>query len=232
MLVLLAENRKIKGRKVKNLRQKGLIPAVLYGPKIKDRLLSIDLKEFTDIYQKAGGTSMIKLKIKKIEANEEHQVLIKDVSIHPVTDEVIHVDFYQPILMEKVEAIVPLVFTGIAPVVRGAGGVLIKSISEIKVSALPQNLPSEIKVDVERLKTFSDNIFVKDLEIPDKVEVLLGPDDIIVSVAAPKTAEKVIGEMEEEPGELAIKEEGIESEERSKIGRKEKKDKGQRAIEI
>jgi len=203
MLTLLAKIRKTTGRKVKTLRKQGVLPAVLYGPKVRSQPLVVNLKEFEKVYREAGESTLIKLKIEDSKAeNKEFQVLIHDVQKNPLTEIPIHADFYQPRLEEEVEATVPLVFEGEAPGVKELGGVLVKNISEIEVRALPQNLPKEIKVDVSVLKTFEDNIQIKDLELPSGVQVLKEPEEVIALITPPEKEE-----LAEKPSEEEVEEE-------------------------
>ena len=102
MLILKAKIRKDLGKKVKVLRKHGILPAVLYGPKIKNFSIEIDFKEFENIYKEAGESSLISLEID----SDKFPVLIHDVKKDPLTGKPIHADFYQPILTEEVEATV------------------------------------------------------------------------------------------------------------------------------
>lgn len=201
MLTLKAEKREVTGKKVRKLRNQGELPAVLYGPEIKNISLKLNLKEFEKTYKKAGETSLISLEV----GNEKFSVLVYDIKRDPLTNEPIHIDFYQPILTEEVEAFVPIVFEGESLAVKDLGGTLIKEIKEIKVSALPQNLPHEIKVDISSLKTFEDEILIKDLIIPESVKVLKEPNEVVVNVAAPEM-EKIEKELEKPIEEPAIAE--------------------------
>ena len=214
MLSLSAEIRKDFGKKVKNLRKKGILPGVLYGPKIDNRLLEIDLKEFEKIYKEAGESSLISLEIDK----KKFLVLIHEVKLDSLTEKPIHVDFYQPRLEEEVIAGVPLVFEGEAGAVKDLGGTLVKNISEVEVKALPQNLPHEIKVNIDRLKTFEDNILIKDLIISEEVKILKEPKEVVVAVSPPEKVEeeleKPIEEKVEEVEKVEEKAEEKEKEEK------------------
>jgi len=202
MLTLLAKAREVVGKKVESLRKQSLLPAVLYGPKIKSQPLNVDLKEFEKVYKEAGESTLIKLKIKDEKLkSKEFRVLIHDIQRDPLTEKIIHVDFYQPRLEEEVEVTLPLIFEGEAPAVREQGGTLVKIISEIEVRALPKNLPKEIKVDVSVLKTFEDNIKISDLKLPEGVKILKEPDEIVASVAPPEEEE-----LAEKPVEKEVKE--------------------------
>ena len=133
--------------------------------------------------------------------NDKFSVLVYDIKKDPLTNGPIHIDFYQPILTEEVEAFVPIVFEGESLAVKDLGGTLIKEIQEVEVSALPQNLPHEIKVDISSLKAFEDEILIKDLIIPENVKVLKEPNEVVANVAAPEM-EKIEKELEkpiEEP---------------------------------
>lgn len=196
MLELTAKNREILGKKVKVLREKGIIPVVLYGEKIKPVSLEMDYHEFEKIYEQAGESTIIKLKIGESSKN----VLIYDVGRDPVSDKYIHVDFYAVRMDKLITTEVPLVFEGESPVVETEDGVLIKSITEVEVEALPVDLPHEIKVDISVLKTFDDSINIKDLKVLEGVRILVEPDEVVVSVIPPRSEEE-LAELEEKPEE-------------------------------
>ena len=109
-----------------------------------------------------------------------------------------HIDFYQPSLEEKIEADIPVVLEGESLAVKDLGGTLIKNISEIKVKAFPQNLPKEIIVNIENLKTFEDRILVKDLKAMEGVEILREPEEIVASAAPPEKVEEELAKPVEE----------------------------------
>lgn len=187
MFSLQAKTRNILGKKVETLRKKGLLPAVLYGHKIKNKALVLSLKEFEKAYKQVGESSMISLQISGDKDQlDQIPVLIKAVSLDPVTDKFLHADFYQPVLGEKLTVSIFLAFEGESPAVKTLGAILIKNISEVEIHCLPQFLPKEIKVDVSVLETLEDNIRIKDLKIPDSVEILKEQNEIVASVALPE----------------------------------------------
>ncbi len=224
MLTLNAKKREKLGKKVKELRKEGVIPAVLYGPKIKAMPIEVDLKEFKKILKEAGESTLISLLIGK----ERFPVLIHEIKEDPLTDEPIHIDFYQPILTEEVEVSVPLVFEGVSLAVKDFGGTLLKEIQEVKIKALPENLPHDIKVNIDALNTFEDEIFVKDLVLPAGVKILREPDEIVALVVPPQKVEeelaKPIEEKVEEVEKVETKKEK-EEEVKEEIPAKETKEK-------
>lgn len=204
MLVLLAKIRKTLGRKVKNLRKKGLLPAVLYGPKVKNLALQVDLKEFEKVYKAAGESSLISLEVER--GKKKTPVLIHDLKLDPVSEKPIHVDFYQPSLEEEIEAKVPLVFEGESLAVKELGGTLVKNITEVEVKALVQNLPHEIKVNLKPLKTFNDNILIKDLILRPGVKILKEPEEIVATCLPPEKVEEELKKPLEEKVEEKVEE--------------------------
>jgi len=225
MLTLSAKIRKELGKKVKNLRKKELIPAVLYGPKIKNLNLEVDFKDFEKIYKEAGESSLISIEIEG--QKKKFLVLIHDIQFDSLTGKPIHVDFYQPRLEEEVEVTVPIIFEGEAPAVKELGGTLVKDISEIEVKAKPQNLPHEIKVNIESLKTFEDNIKISNLKIPEGVKILKDLEEIVASVSPPEKVEEELEKPVEEKVEEVEKIEKKPKEEEPEIGteKTEKKEK-------
>ncbi|OGZ23021.1 MAG: hypothetical protein A3A08_02640 [Candidatus Nealsonbacteria bacterium RIFCSPLOWO2_01_FULL_41_9] len=212
MLTLKAEIRKISGKKVKALRQKGVLPAVLYGPGLKNSLsLEVDLKEFEKVFMEAGESSMISLDIE----GKKSLVLVHEIEKDGISGKLIHVDFYQPKAGQMIETKVPLVFEGVALAVKDLGGTLVKNIQEVHVRALPENLPHRILVDIGGLKTFEDNIMIKDLILPEGVKIIREPQDIAAKVVPAqkikeevpaKPAEEAVAEGEKKPEEAVAKE--------------------------
>jgi len=211
MLTLTAKIRKDFGKKAKKLRKNGIIPAVLYGPKIENIPLEVDLKEFEKVYKTAGESSLIKLQIEK----KDFLVLIHAVEIDAISQKPIHIDFYRPRLDEEITVTVPLVFEGEAPAVKDLGGTLVRNIQEVEVKALPQNLPHEINVNVEKLKTFEDNILIKDLIVPKDAKILREPEEIVALATPPEKVEEELAKPVEEKVEKVekVKEDKKEMEE-------------------
>ncbi|HUV80955.1 MAG TPA: 50S ribosomal protein L25 [Patescibacteria group bacterium] len=219
MIELKAKIREETGKKTRKIREKGIIPAVLYGPKIKNLSLSVDLKEFERIFKQAGESSLIQLEAD----NKKFLVLIHAVEIDAIAQKPIHIDFYQPRLDEEITVSVPLVFEGEAPAVKDLGGTLVRNIHELEVKALPQNLPHEIKVDISGLKTFEDDILVKDLIVPKEVKILKEPDETVVFVAEPEKVEEELAKPVEEKVEEVEKVEEKKPVEEAEAGEEEEK---------
>lgn len=200
MISLTAKIRKrpegYSGKKTKSIKEADKIPAVVYGPGVKNVSIEIDYKDFQKVFKGAGESSLIELNVEG--EKEKRSVLIHEIQKNPVTDKFIHIDFFQVSLKEEVEVKVPLIFEGVSLAVKDLGGTLVKNISELGIRALPQNLPHEIKVSVDKLDTFENHILVKDLVLPKDVKVLIRADEIVVSVAPPAKVEEELAKPVEE----------------------------------
>jgi len=206
MTSLKAKLRKAKGTAYRAAQKEELIPAVLYGPGIETISLEVDRKDFEKVYKDVGET-LIDLDVE----GKEYSVLIHDEQVHPLSQALLHVDFYQPNLKEVVETEVPLELVGEAPALK-LGGTLIANMKEIPVSALPKDLPSKIVVDVSSLMTFEDSITVKDIKVPAGVTIEIeDPEEIIVKVMEPENVDeelaKPIEDVNKEPEKAVEKKE-------------------------
>lgn len=209
---LKAEKRKILGQKVKTLRKEGILPANIYGKKVKSLAIQVSFNEFEKIYKKAGETGIVEISVN----GSKRSVLINNVQIHPVSDLPLHVDFLQIDLKEKVTADVPVDFIGESPAEKSGLGTAVQYINEIEVEALPTNLPEKFEVDLSTLAEVNQTVLVKDLDVDTKkVEIKSDLDQILVKVEPPRKEEEVIApvETEEEEGEV---EEGEEPSEEGK----------------
>jgi len=193
---LNASEREIKGRKVKNLRKEGIIPANVFGKKISSYMISVDLGEFKKVFKEAGETGIIELSVGK----KTSPVLISDVQVSPLDSEnILHIDFLQVDLKEKVSATVPVVIEGEAPAEKLGLGMLVQLIDEVDVEALPADLPENIVCDVSKIETLEDAIFVKDLKFDkSKVEI---QTDVELMVAQVQEAKEEVAEAEPAPVE-------------------------------
>lgn len=193
-ITLNAKKRDLTGKKVSNLRKDGFIPASLYGHDTKPINLMVNFKEFKKAYDNAGATTLVDLVIAD---GATQKVLIHDVQFHPVTEEPLHADFYKIKMTEEIETEVPLEFVGEAPAVKDLEGNLITNKKEIKIKCLPTELISELQVDISGLKTFDDKILISDLKLPNGIEILEEPEDVVALVNPPRSEEELAA-MEEE----------------------------------
>lgn len=177
---LKADIRDIVGRKVKQLRKSGQIPATVYGKNVKSISVSVLADAFEKVYQEAGETGLVELSV----GGDTRPVLVHTLQRDPVSNRLLHIEFHQVDLKEKVHAKVPLELTGDAPAVIGKVGVLLTLIDEVEVEALPTDLPEKLTVDVSRLADVNQEVKVGELKIPSGVTFLTDKDQSVVRVGA------------------------------------------------
>jgi len=192
-----AKSREITGKKVKNLRLNGEIPAVIYGHDTKPQALTLNRSEFSKIYAEAGISSLIDL---DIEGKSTVKVISHEPDLNPVTDEPIHVDLYKVRMDEKIKTEIPLEFVGESDAVTQLDGSLVTNRDNIEIECLPADLIPSIEVDISQLKTFEDSINVGSLKLPANIELLTDPEEVIASVEEPRSEEE-LAELEESAAE-------------------------------
>jgi large subunit ribosomal protein L25 len=170
--------RSLIGSEVRKLRKEALLPAVIYGNKLKNQSITIDYKVFARLYKLVGSTTVVDLVLDG--SKDKISCLIYDLDIDPVKGHYRHADFLAVDLKKKIESEVPLEFVG--EVSKEAEGVLVKNISEIEIEALPENIPHFIEVDLSSLKAIGDVIKVSDLPQTDKYEIISEGDVIVASL--------------------------------------------------
>lgn len=192
IIALQAEKREATGKKVRSLRNAGILPATVYE-KGKDSInVQLPYALLNKAWQKAGKHHPIELTVD----GHKHLTMIKDVSHDPVKGTLSHVSFHAINKNDKVEAEVPLHMEGQAP--ASVAGLLVRlNVDHVVVKGLPNNIPSEIKVDISGIVTESDDVRASSLNIPSDVELIdMESDQVIVTVTVPRA--EVEKEVEEE----------------------------------
>ena len=184
---LTVTERDIAGKSPKALLKEGWIPAELYGHGVPNVHLSVAAKEFTKVYAAAGENTVVTLAIGK----EQRPAIIHHVERHYLSGQPAHIDFYQVRMDEKITAYVPIVFIGDSSAVREKSAVINKSMTEIEVEALPNDLPHDLTVDLSLLDDIDKTIYVRDIAVPKGVTILVDDDTAIATATAPRVEEEV-----------------------------------------
>jgi large subunit ribosomal protein L25 len=198
---LKADERKVLGKKVKKLRREGFLPGNVYGKGLNSYALQVKLPEFENVYKEAGDTGLVDLSFD----GKTKPVLIKNLQMNYATRTLLHVDFYQVNLKEKVKATVPVVLTGEAKAVTDKIGLVLQTQNDVEIEALPDNLPENIEISVESLAEIGEQVTVADLKAPADVAILTDPAQTVAKVVEPVVEEP-------EPEEAAEGEEGAAEE--------------------
>lgn len=203
---LKVAQRSVTGKKVAALRRSGQTPANVFGHRIESTSVQADTVELTHLLRAMGRNAIITLRVEG--EPEPRTVMVRDIARNPLDGKMLHVDFYQVKMDEKMRADVPVVLTGTSEAVVTYGGVLMQMVDVIHVEALPRDIPSEYTVDVGQLTQLDQAVHVRDLHIEGGAVTILSDMDVVVArVAAPRLA------VEEEEAAAATTEEGAAPEE-------------------
>lgn len=190
---LSATTREVTGKKVKQLRQESTIPAVVFGPQRESLNIAVDERAFSEVFAKAGYSSLIDFQIG--DEPKAVQVIVKEVQRNPVTRKLRHVSLYQVDQNRKLTAEIPVHLVGESLAVKNSVGFLEASTSSITIHCLPADLPANIEIDISGLSEIGDTITIADIKLPEGVELdsAMQPTTALASIQAPQKM------VEEEP---------------------------------
>lgn len=211
---LRAEERTVLGKNVAKSRRQGLIPANVYGRGFESEAVFVKQANFQKTFAVTGETGLIDLKIGD---ERTKPVLVRDIQYDARRGEVLHIDFYQVNLKEKVRVWVPIELIGEEPEQVHLGeAVVLNPVSEIEIEALPDELIDKVEVDITVLKQIDDAVTVADLRINREVVTVITPEEEVVIKMAPAVTQEMQQMMEEQEAEAAAAaEEATEGEEKA-----------------
>ena len=222
---LSVKPRLVLGKKVAALRRQGVTPANVYGRNLESKAVEVETVVLTHLLRSAGRNAIIDLHIEG--EGSPRSVMLRAVQREPATSKLLHVDFYQVSLTQKMRADVPLLLVGEAPAVAEFGGILLQSLDNITVEALPGDIPAHVEVDVSTLTRIDDSVHVRELPIDTtKVHVLTDAEQVVAKVAPPRlvAAEEEEAAAAEAPAEAVEEAEGEAKEEKKEEATQEGQD--------
>ncbi len=187
----------------RKIRAQGFVPAVVYSTEVNEPLM-FEAREFLKIIHKhpALENIIIELNIEDGKKAKSYHALVKDVQYHPVSDQIIHVDFQKISLKERISVKVPLVPKGESIGVKN-GGVLEHLLRDLKIECFPQDIPEKIEVDVSSLD-IGHSLHVEDLELPSNIKVLEDKEEVVFTCVAPREEAEEEVPQEEAPEEPEV----------------------------
>ena len=200
--ILQIQKRTIEGKKVKTLRNQGITPIHLYGSEFDSASMQVEMSELINILNLAGFSSPITLN----DGKNDIIAFAREVQRHPLTEQILHVDFQIVGKDDQVEVEVPINLTGESPAVKNLGGVLIKLMETIRVSSKVNSVPKSLELDISVIESLEQSILVGEIEIAEGVQIVSDETFAVARVIPPR----IEIEEEEVDAELA---EGEESEE-------------------
>lgn len=172
--------------KLVDIRKSGMVPAVVYGARVENTTISVSSIDFEKILKAVGESSTLTLELK----DKKIEVLIHEIQRDPVKGFPLHVDFLAIDVNKPIVVMIPVEFVGIAPAEKNGLGVLVKTLHEIEVEALPKDLPHNIEVDLSVLENLDDQIRVESIKAPANVTIKTDSEEVL-AIIAPMTEEKI-----------------------------------------
>lgn len=203
---LQAFSREIVGRKVKQLRKEGKLPGHIYGKVGTNINVAVDTRTFLKVFSQVGSTGLVQLSVEGEESSRP--VLISGVDMHPVSGAIMHIDFHQVNLKEKVTASIPVETIGESEAVKN-GGVLVLPYNELEVTALPADLPESFTIDISKLLEVGNTVTIAELVYDkEKITISLDQDEVLASVQAQAAEEEPVAPESSEPVEVELTKQG------------------------
>ena len=202
---LSLSQRAVTGKKVKQLRKRGILPVHMYGSGIESMSLQAEAGELRRLLPRVGTNIPVTVQIDG--SDDENICFVRDVQRHPVTEDLLHIDFIRVDVTQTISAEVPITLVGSAPATQ-QGGTLLQPLTTLLVEALPMDIPASVEADISGLDDFEKSIVVSDIAVADNVTVLTDSDEFVARVSPPRVETDTFDLVDEEEGE-----EGAEGEE-------------------
>jgi large subunit ribosomal protein L25 len=189
---LQVSKREILGKKVRFLRRQGITPLHLFGHDIESLALQCDTDALQRMLAQSGHAALVALKL----GNERRRrtVVVREIQRGPRRGELLHVDFYQVRMAEKIKVEVPVVLVGEAPASRARGNTLLQELNTLTVECLPSEIPASVELDLGALTDPEQVIRVKDIELGEEIAVLNDPELVVVRIIS-RAEEKIEEEV-------------------------------------
>ena len=214
---LQATNRETLGKKVRFLRRQGIIPTHLFGHDVESVALQCDAVQLQQVLAQAGKTRLLSLKLDK--AKKPRNVVVREIQKDPCTGELLHVDFYQVRMAEKIKVEVPIVLVGEAPALKSKENMLLHELTSLTIECLPNQIPASVELDMGSLTEVGQAIQVKDITLGEEITVFNDPEHIVVKINL-----RPLEKIEEVEVEEAVAEEMVEAPEAAPLPEEESKE--------
>jgi len=199
--------REILGKKVRHLRRQGITPVHLFGHGVESLALQCNTGELERVLAQAGHTGLVSLKVDH--EKRSRSVVVREFDRDWRKGQLLHVDFYQVKMGEKIRLEVPIVLVGEAPALKSKDNMLAHELGTLTVECLPAKIPDNIEVDIGSLTGPGDAIRIKDVSLGEDVTVLNDPELVVAKISY-RPVEKVEAEVVEEVEEVVEAEEAVE----------------------
>ena len=190
-ITLTLEPRTTTGKKVKLLRQAGIIPVHLYGSGISSRTLQCQRPALIRVLARAGANTPVTITVEG--DTDEHLAFVREVQWDPIRGDLVHVDFLRTEATQRISAEVPVTFIGDSPGARLANGSVVQQLRSIVVEALPLDMPRELVVDLALLTEPDSIVRAGDLSLPEGTTLITNADGVVARIEVARVEEEVFG---------------------------------------
>jgi len=213
--------REILGKKVRFLRHQGITPVHLFGHGVEPMALQCDTTQLQRVLTQAGKTRLVNLKLKK--KRTPQNVVVREVQKDPLTGMLLHVDFYQVSMVEKIKVEVPIILLGEPPGLKAKDNVLDQELRKLTIECLPDEIPNSIEIDLNSLTEADQAIQVKNIVLGEGITILDNPEQIVVKISKQyvEAVEEVVAKEEVKAEEVEAPEAAAAPEEKAKEAKKE-----------
>lgn len=184
---LKATRRNVIGKQVRTLRREGKLPGVIYGHHIASMAILLDLRDTSRSLAGLAPSALVTVDVD----GDKHMTLVREKQRDPISGMLTHVDFLAVSSEEKLRTKVYLNLSGVAPAVKTYNAIQVAGADELEVECLPRDLPERIEVDISGLAEVGDSVYVRDLQLSDKIRILTDPDTLIILMTPPEMEEVV-----------------------------------------
>jgi large subunit ribosomal protein L25 len=209
-LKIKATKREVLGKKARFLRRQGIIPAHLFGHKLKSQALQCNSEELLKVLAQAGTTRLINLTVEG--DKETRPVFVREIQRDALSRQLLHVDFFQVRKGEKMTMDVPIVLVGEAPAMKFKGRIMSHGITVLSIECLPEKVPPQIEVDISGLAELDQSLHVKDIVLDPDIDVLDDPEQLVAKIS------EIAVQVEEEKPAAVEEEAAAEGEEGAEEG--------------
>jgi large subunit ribosomal protein L25 len=196
-----AQHRTVTGKKVKTIRNQGMVPLVVYGPRMEPKALQVVYRELEVTLMKAGGTNLIDINV----GDEVYTALARDVQRDPIYGTIKHVDFFAVDENARVVIDVPVVFVGESAAVAARKGIMLNGPGSLRIEMKAINMMNNVTVDLANHGNIGDALYVRDLELGENARILNDPEEMILRIVQSSAArrEDALSKVAEMQGEGA-----------------------------
>src|SRR5579872_651786 len=179
---LAVSRREAVGKAAKRLRKAGIIPANIFGHHEPSLAIQLDAVAFERVRRAHGARGIISLRVAG--DSHPHTALIRHVERDPISDKILHIDFFRVSMSERITMKTPLHLTGEAPAVKLENGVLLHLLDTLEIECRASDIPESLSVDVSSMTAIDDIIYAKDVPLPKNLTLITAPDEPVAKVAA------------------------------------------------